>query len=242
MYKVVLIDDEPTITMGLKKIIPWEDFDCYVAADARDGSEGIRMITQYEPEILITDICMPDMSGLSMISGIKHKFPDMQVAVLTAHKSFEYAQRSINLGVVRYLVKPSKMNELLETVSVMTSNLNNKKHPSDDGDLTGSFVVNNVLRYMDENYNKRLMLEEVAEAVYISRWHLSKLLKKHTNRSFSETLNRIRISKAKLFMKDAALRLCDISEICGFNDAAHFSKIFKEIEGMPANEYRNSQI
>lgn len=111
---------------------------------------------------------------------------------------------------------------------------------TDEPDISGSFIINNVLKFMEDNYYKHLMLSDVAEAVYISRWYLSKLLKKHTGRSFSETLNLIRVANAKRLLKNPALRICDISEMCGFSDSAHFSKIFKKYVGVSASRYRNS--
>ena len=86
------------------------------------------------------------------------------------------------------------------------------------------------------------ILAEVAEKTYVSQWHLSKLLNGHTGKSFSELLNHIRIEEAKKLLKDPSLRIGDISEEVGFMDVAHFSKVFKKLEGISANEYRNSRI
>ena len=84
-----------------------------------------------------------------------------------------------------------------------------------------------------------LTLLEVAEHTYVSQWHLSKLLNKHTGHNFSELLNRTRIAKAQELLKDQSLRIGDIAEQVGFLDMAHFSRVFKKIVGMSANEYRN---
>jgi len=79
----------------------------------------------------------------------------------------------------------------------------------------------------------------VAENTFVSQWHLSKLLNKHLEKSFSEILNSIRIDKAKELLKDPSLRIGDVAEEVGFLDMAHFSRVFKKIEGISANEYRN---
>ena len=99
--------------------------------------------------------------------------------------------------------------------------------------------MKNALAYILENYNKKISLSEVAENTFVSQWHLSKLLNKHLEKSFSEILNSIRIEKAKELLKDPSLRIVDVAEEVGFLDMAHFSRVFKKIEGISANEYRN---
>lgn len=99
--------------------------------------------------------------------------------------------------------------------------------------------MKNALAYIQENYNKKISLSEVADNTFVSQWHLSKLLNKHLEKSFSEILNSIRIEKAKELLKDPSLRIGDVAEEVGFLDMAHFSRVFKKIEGISANEYRN---
>ena len=94
---------------------------------------------------------------------------------------------------------------------------------------------------MEENYKNKITLNDVAENTYVSQWHLSKLLNKHTGKSFSDLLNQIRISQAKLLLMDPSLRVSDVAEMVGFLDVAHFSRVFKKQAGMSANEFRNKQ-
>ena len=107
---------------------------------------------------------------------------------------------------------------------------------------SSSFIVKNALTYIEENYTKKLTLCEVAEKTYVSQWHLSKLLNRHTGQSFSDILNHVRIEHAKELLKDPSLRIGDISEQVGFLDLAHFSRVFKKQEGVSANEYRNQVL
>lgn len=92
---------------------------------------------------------------------------------------------------------------------------------------------------MHGNYSHKMTLTDVAEHTYVSQWHLSKLLNRHTGQSFSELLNTIRIDEAKKLLVDPSLRIGDIAELVGFLDMAHFSRVFKKITGISANEYRN---
>lgn len=271
MYKVIIVDDEPVIVRGLKQIIDWKKWDCEVAGTAESGQEGMRLIEEKDPDILISDISMPGLDGLSMIAAMKSEYERMQITILTGYRDFDYAQQAIRLGVTRFLLKPSKIDEIEEAISAMIERLktledesraiagtgriadeaddiNGKNrensiqpHPEEDEDSpASSFIVKNALEYIEENYKLKLKLADVAEKTYVSQWHLSKLLNKHTGQNFSEILNNIRIEKAKELLNDPSLRIGDVAEEVGFLDMAHFSRVFKKQVGISANEYRNT--
>ncbi|MDD3206058.1 MAG: response regulator [Lachnospiraceae bacterium] len=246
MYKVMIIDDEPIIVEGLSRSIKWEEFNCQVVATAGDGIEGRELIQEHGPNIVITDICMPEMDGLTMIAGLKSEFPDMEVCVLTGFREFDYAQRAIRLGVSRFLLKPSNMEEIKEAIEFMMENLKKKqiegteelKEPAEN--VASSFIVKNALAYIEEHYKEKILLSDVAEKTYVSQWHLSKLLNRHTGQNFSEILNSVRIDKAKQMLEEPSLRIGDIADNVGFLDMAHFSRVFKKQVGLSANQYRNT--
>ena len=248
MYKVVIIDDEPIIVEGLSKAVPWEKWDCYVAATAESGQSGVEIIQKENPDILFSDIRMPGMDGLAMIAALKSEHPHMQIAILTGFRDFEYAREAIRLGVTRFLLKPPKMEELEEAVSVMVQNLSHMKERTEDGKAVqeepeetaaGSFIAQNAVKYIEENYMEKLKLSDVADHVYVSQWHLSKILNQHVEKSFSDILNQTRIEKAKELLWEPSLRIGDIAEKVGFLDMAHFSRVFKKFTGLSANEFRN---
>lgn len=266
MYKVVIIDDEPVIVEGISKIINWEEYCCKVVGTAGSGTEGLEIIRREKPDIVFSDICMPNMDGLLMIAAIKSEFKDMEITILTGFRDFDYAQQAIRLGVTRFLLKPSKMEDLKEAIITMTANLDEKRgyFKPDDGSMetedscgnantdlseelkdsnenseAGNFIVHNALKYIEEHYNEKLKLSDVADKVFVSQWHLSKLLNRQTGQNFSEILNGVRIEKAKQLLENPALRIGDISDEIGFLDMAHFSRVFKKQVGISANEYRN---
>ena len=246
MYKVVIIDDEPIIVEGLSKVIKWDKYNCQIVGTASDGREGLKLINEVKPDIIFSDIAMPGMDGLKMIAAIRVEQPDTFVAILTGYRDFDYAQTAIRLGVSRFLLKPSNLNELEEAVEYMVGELN-KRQPEkeileenlkDDG-TAGSFIVKNAIEYMEENFSEKFTLTDLADKMYVSQWHLSKLLNKHTKKSFNELLNDIRIKNAKQLLSDPSLRVGDVAGKVGFIDIAHFSRVFKKCTGMSANEYRN---
>ena len=250
MYTVVLIDDEPLIVEGLRKVVRWEDYHCSVVGTADDAESGAKLIRSVHPDILFTDIRMPGVDGLTMLAGLRSEFPDMLVTVLTGYRDFAYAQQAIRLGVSRFLLKPSKMDEINEALRTMTEKLDSMHAPlhspaepeeeSDEKERAGSFLVNRALDYIDAHFAEKLTLQDVAEACYVSQWHLSKLLNRYTKKNFYDLLNTRRVQAAKELLADPKLRIGDIGEMIGYADPAHFARVFRKIAGMSANEYRNS--
>ncbi|MCX7746274.1 MAG: response regulator [Clostridia bacterium] len=116
MMKVLLIDDEEIIREGLKKIIDWGSLDCEIIGEAEDGEDGIKMINSLKPDIVFTDIRMPGLDGLQMISNIKDIKEDCKIIILSGFRDFEYAQEAVKLGAFRFLLKPSKPKEISQTV------------------------------------------------------------------------------------------------------------------------------
>ena len=247
MYRVVLIDDEKIIVDGLTRVIKWADYNCEVVGAAYDAAGGAALIRLLKPHIVFTDIKMPDQDGLTMLAGLKSEFPEMQIAVLTGYRDFNYAQEAIKLGVTRFLLKPSKMDELHEALSAMKERLDKLPPDAAAGEdepcldrHAGSFIVNQATAYIEEHYAQKLTLQEVADKCYVSQWHLSKLINKYTGNTFYELLNNVRIEKAKALLNDPKLKIGDIVDMVGYSDAAHFSRVFKRIVGVSANEYRNT--
>lgn len=273
MYKVVVVDDEPIIVKGLTQLVPWEKYGCRVVGTAEDGIEGLSVIRACRPDIIFSDIYMPKMNGLLMAAALKSEFEDTQLTILTGYRDFELAQEAIKLGVTRFILKPSNMEELEEALCVMVQNLQRRGITGEEGEeagqkqpgqppeksgpgqeqrtgeslqetgeaktAAGSFLVNKALEYMRKNYRRKVTLTDVADSVFVSQWHLSKLLNHHTGRSFSELMNHIRVEEAKKLLEDPALRVGDVAEQVGFVDMAHFSRVFKKVTGISANEFRN---
>lgn len=250
MYRVVLIDDEAIIVEGLRRVVDWKKFGCEVVGDACDAQTGRACIRRWKPDIVFTDIKMPGEDGLTMLAGLKGEFPRMQVTVLTGHRDFDYAQQAIWLGVSRYLLKPSRMEELEEAIRHMTGELDRvgtaggeSAEPEESetgGSAADRFLVRQAQVFIEENCARRLTLQEVADHCFISQWYLSKLLNRHLKKGFYDLLNEVRVEKAKKLMEDPALRVSEIAEVVGYVDTAHFSRVFKKTTGMSARDWRNA--
>ncbi|NLM11572.1 MAG: response regulator transcription factor [Clostridiaceae bacterium] len=132
MFKVMIIDDEPIIRKGIKNILNWKQFGCEICAEASDGEEGRTLIKKYRPDILITDIRMPEIDGLKMIKDVKDLIPDCKIIVLTGYRDFDYVQEALKLGVFDFVLKPSKIEELTAIVQRAVEELKRLKNRAEE--------------------------------------------------------------------------------------------------------------
>lgn len=116
MFKVLIVDDETLIRKGLKTIIDWKSFECEVCGEASDGIDGMNKIKNLLPDIIITDINMPGINGLTMIKEVKGLIPNVKLIILTGYRDFEYIQEALKLGAFDYLLKPSKIETITSIV------------------------------------------------------------------------------------------------------------------------------
>lgn len=111
LIKVLIADDEWIIRDGLVNF-PWKDYGCEVVAEAEDGDEALQMAKVYQPDIILSDIKMPGLNGLSFIKAAKKHCLSAKVIIITGYDDFEFAQKAIKLGVYEYLLKPISFEKL----------------------------------------------------------------------------------------------------------------------------------
>ncbi len=111
-YKILIVDDEKMIRMGIKNAMPWESMDIEKVYTAASAMEAAAVIKEYQPEIMITDISMTEMSGLELVEQIRKQNEGMRIIVLTGYDRFEYARQALQLRVHDFLLKPIDEKEL----------------------------------------------------------------------------------------------------------------------------------
>ncbi len=112
MFNVIIIDDEPVIRKGLKNIVNWDRMNCQVVGEAPDGQSGCELIRKFKPDIIITDIRMPEMDGLEMVEAIRDIVPQSKIIIVTGYRDFEYVHESLKLGAFDFILKPTRVEEL----------------------------------------------------------------------------------------------------------------------------------
>ena len=128
MYKVLLVDDEYMITEGLKRLIPFDKWDMEVVATANHADDALDYVREHPVDIVISDVNMPDKTGLEMIGEMKELLPNAYYILLSGYQEFDYVKKAMNLNVVDYLVKPVDKVELERLLEKIASQLGEESH------------------------------------------------------------------------------------------------------------------
>lgn len=128
MYKVLLVDDEYMITEGLKRLIPFDKWDMEVVATANHADDALDYVREHPVDIVVSDVNMPDKTGLEMIGEMKELLPNAYYILLSGYQEFDYVKKALNLNVVDYLVKPVDKIELERLLEKIASQLGEKSH------------------------------------------------------------------------------------------------------------------
>ncbi|SDO05388.1 response regulator transcription factor [Alkalicoccus daliensis] len=127
MYSVLLVDDEKLILESLEKTFPWEELDCSIVGTASNGQEALRKYQALLPNIVITDIKMPDMTGIEFLETIFSQREVDEVIVLSGYDDFEYVRSALQFRAFHYLLKPLDRAELKEVLLDAKKQINKKK-------------------------------------------------------------------------------------------------------------------
>ncbi len=128
MYKVILVDDEKQITDGLSKMIRWTELGYEVVATARNGVEAIPLIQSLKPDLVVTDVRMPEMDGLKMLEMVRrHVSQDVEFIILSGFSDFQYARKAMQYNVKSYILKPIDESEFYGVLLDIKAALNEKE-------------------------------------------------------------------------------------------------------------------
>lgn len=248
MLTLIIVEDEYVIREGLRKTIDWSKYDCQLIDVAKNGEEGLNLIIEKQPNLVIADIMMPKLNGLEMIEKAK-TVCDFDVIFLTSYSEFEYARKAIDLECIQYLLKPLDESQLKESIK----KIKNKKSPSDEVDIiknqfsaqinkinthSSDYYLIKLISIIKKEYNKKLTLSDMAKRLNISNSYLSRKLNEELNVSFSELINLYRIDKAIDLLSLKEHRIFEIAEFVGFSEYKYFCSVFKKYTNMTPTEYK----
>jgi two-component system response regulator YesN len=138
VLNAILADDEPIIIKGLKKLIPWEELGIVIVGEAMTGRSLMEQIERKQPDLVITDISMPDGSGIDVIKEVQKRQLRTKIIFISAYQEFSYAKDALAFGAVDYLVKPIEKRLLLEAVSKAMTQL---QEANEDQSSKGKLAV-----------------------------------------------------------------------------------------------------
>ena len=114
MYTIVIADDEAELRQALIRRIDWKEVGFEVVGEAENGAEALELVEKLEPDLLLTDVRMPFMSGIELARAVREIRPNIQIAFLSGFDDFTYAQQAIQYNIISYLLKPISSKELTE--------------------------------------------------------------------------------------------------------------------------------
>lgn len=260
MFKVVIVEDEDLIRKGLSYSFDWIHYDCIVIGECPNGKEGLKAIIELEPDIVITDIKMPFMDGLQMLEAIENR--NFETIIITGYAEFDYAKKAIQYQVSEYLLKPINHDELGMVIEKLIYKIKNKHMISTLKNQVKSFsdiallefdvyfndtnyecrYIPDMLTFIANNFNNKISIDDIAEALELSSTYLSKKFKEETKHTFNDFLNKYRIQKALELMAIGDLKIYEIAEKVGFSEYKYFSQVFKNYMQSSPSEFLQSNV
>ena len=260
MIRIVIVEDEKILRKGLALHTPWEDFGAMVIADVANGIEGEKIVEKLNPEIVITDVRMPGLSGIEMMRRLKGKC-DSEFILISGYGEFSYAQEALALGAKRYIMKPIDDDELFSVLRETIEQVNEKKknrdllnrlqvmeqqgailfkeyHPGTD---YREKYLETAINTINSHYREELSASDLAESLAISKSSFAKIFKSRTGYTFLEYLSNYRVKKAMEFLDEKSIRISEVAAMVGYADYRHFGAVFKKITGITPSEYRKGK-
>lgn len=243
--KIMIVDDEPKIRRGMKTLL--EEQDGFEVVGIYDNAmSSLSDMAEKQPNVLITDIKMPEYSGLDLIEKIREKDKNLYIIILSGYGSFKYAQRAIRSGVYRYLTKPTNPRELISVLREIELKIEGgsrtvSKSEEKESVEVGNLLIRKALDYIELHYAEKIGLKTLSDALYISPNYFSDLFRRHMKVKFSDFLIEYRLKKACILLKKPEYKVSEISEMVGFRDSTYFSTVFKKTYNLTPLEYKNTK-
>ena len=247
MYRLLISDDKFHIRKGLTLSVDWKALGFSLDASFEDGSEVITYLQDHEADVVFTDIEMADVSGIDLATWIATNRPDIVVVFISGRQEFEYARKAISTGVFDYILKPinpeeiervfGKVKELLDGRTGRTRNVENISKEKAEEMLAPEYLVGKTKEYIRKNVGKDLGLDEIADAVFVSKSYLVKQFKKHSGETVMECVLRMKMEKAIQILKAGERRPEVLASEVGYSDVRYFQRVFKNYTSYSVKEY-----
>ena len=242
--RVLIADDENYMLEYLKKLVDWGAYGFEEVLTAGGGSLARDFLEEYRPELLITDIRMPRISGLDLCALVEKEGYQTKTIIVSGYGEFDYAKQALRYGVSEYLVKPILKKDMEETLErLLKNNLvkKEKKEESKEADGDRRSLITYIKKYVYENFDKPLSLDILGEAVDLHPAYHSKVFKEETDINLSNYITDIRMQKAAELLEQTDLKVNEIMYLTGYRKSQHFTKLFKEKFGATPVEYRRKK-
>ena len=249
MYQILIVDDEAiereTICFLLKKY----QFNLDVT-QAGNGREALRILNERRFDILLTDIKMPFIDGLSLADQARDLYPDIEVIIFSGYGDFQYAKRALTLHVFDYILKPINPQEFRQTMTAVLEHIRRKDvsrpvltappSPAAEHEQDNEHAILMVKQYIRQHYGEDLSLDILADAVCLSPKYLSSLFIRENGYGINRYIKNIRMEEAKRLLQTTNMKISAISKKTGYSNLSYFCKSFQEHYGMSPDKFRQT--
>ncbi|WP_354000721.1 response regulator transcription factor [Sporosarcina newyorkensis] len=234
--KLLIVDDEPLEREVLLDIVKKSNLGFIECLEAKNGLLAVDIASTTLIDVMLIDIKMPKMDGLTAAKLIKKMNPEIKIIFLTAFNEFDYALQTIKIGVEDYLLKPVRPEELVGSLTkvVESTDIQEIETPSTE-------VIEQLITYIKGHLEDKLTLNELSQLVHLHPQYLSRLFKQKMDRSLTEYITSTRLEKSKELLVDSQYTITEISRLCGFSDSNYFTRVFRKQEGIPPSHYRKNE-
>ena len=237
--KVLIADDEYTISEGFKRLFDWERHGCSLIGEAENGKDALEKIKALSPDIVIMDISMPVMTGLEVIRQVRQRFPRIAFVIVSGYDDFSYCQEALRLRVEAYLLKPVNFDELQEIVDNLKIKLGEmdmfQGAPATDKDRK---LIRDMTDYLNQHLDEEISLKILGDVFYLTPNYISRIFRDELGVNYLAYLTHLRIERARNLLLTTDMAIADVSEAAGFHDYRSFTKVFKRYEGVPPTQFR----
>lgn len=246
MLKLLVVDDEMVILQGIVKVIRQAKTPFTHIETALDAIEALSIVPHFKPDLIITDINMPEVNGLDFIQTVKERQWCNRFIILTGYDEFAYAKQAIQIQVIDYLLKPIDKYEMVSLLKHIAKAIIEEKgawekQEQEQPESEYCRHVETILQYIANHYHQDLSLVQLSDFTGLHPSYISQLFKRETGVAFVHYLHKIRIEKAKqLLLSNKTLPVQTIGNQVGFESPQHFMKIFKKLTGSTPSSYRES--
>jgi len=251
MYRVLIVEDEHLIRKGLVYGFNYQEAGCVVVGEAANGQVGAKKIKELNPDIVVTDINMPIMNAFQMLEEtLDYSFSTI---IVSGYDEFSNAKKAIKYGVSEFIVKPIDMQQFAAALERAKQQCQMNHYFMEEQKKSGALaqvnliekeftaienvLIRQMITFVEKNYAKRFVFQDVADEVGYSATLLHNQFKKYMNTTFNDYVNRYRIQKALEHLRNQDLKLYEIAEACGFSDYKYFNKVFKKYVSVSPKEF-----
>lgn len=244
MYRFILVEDDFHIRNGLSRFFPWNTLGFQLVECFENGKKALDFLRINQVDVVLTDIRMPVMDGLTLAKEVKKIAPDTQIIFLTAYRSFDYAQEALDCGARNYIVKSTKYDDLIRIFNGIREDLDRKSSPAVShkeqipDPAFDNRIVREVISLIDADI-ARASLQRLADAVQLNPVYLSRLFKEKTGTNFSDYILKKKMETAAQLLKNTNCSIYEISELTGYSNDKNFSRAFKKYYGISPTGYRH---